>query len=88
MQDLQQFTVTTAETGRVTIECPAVVAAILCGREQFGDVKAMQLELCGKLADSWYAADCPPDADVLAPPDPDALLAELRAMVERLEAQR
>jgi hypothetical protein len=48
------------EDGSLTVHADAVTMARLGGRAQFGDVESAQAALRDRIADAWYAADCPP----------------------------
>jgi hypothetical protein len=42
------------------LEIDATEAALLAGRDDLGDIGVAQEELREELAESWYAASCPP----------------------------
>lgn len=51
--------VTCKDNGHLVIEAHPNEAACLAGRDGFADRPALQAELEDKIADAWYAADCP-----------------------------
>lgn len=57
------MSVAVLNTGRVVIDADPYIAATLAGREGFADGETVRAELERRIADAWYAADCPPARD-------------------------
>ena len=56
---LETLDVQVVDNGVVVIRADSYTAARLAGRNIFGAISETQKELEERIADAWYAADCP-----------------------------